>query len=135
GTTNKPFIEELCVDPAIAVATKVLAKNLLNSIADDAVARYGRGRGGGMVIAAPGNAENFADWSDRVPGVTVDLIDHFAELCGLLVPRIIAAFFKMSFSMRSWAFSRCSARRSSAPEPSPTARVPPLPTCVPRFQR
>ena len=89
----------------------MLAKNLLNSISDDAVAGCGRGLGCGMVKAAPGNAENFADRSDRVPGVTVDLIDHFAEWYRLLVPRIIAAFFKTSFSMRSWAFSRCSARR------------------------
>jgi hypothetical protein len=35
----------------------------------------------------------------------MNLINHLAKPCGLLVPRIIAAFFKMSFSMRNWAFS------------------------------
>jgi|GEM_PF-1832769 len=44
----------------------------------------------------------------------MDVGDHFPKLAWVLVPRIIAAFFKMSFSALSRAFSRRRERRSSA---------------------
>ena len=135
GTTKDAIFSEIPADPPVAVAASVMSEDPFNPLPNVLVGEFrSRGRGR-VVVAAPGKLKHFADRANAVSGVEVDPGYHFAELCGLLVPRIIAAFFKMSFSMRSWAFSRRSARKSSAPERSPTARIPSLPTCVSRFHR
>lgn len=134
-TAGNAIFEEILVNSPVTIAAAVMSKDPFDSLSDVPVGEFrhcGRGR---VVVAAPGKLQHFADRANAVSSIEVDPGYHFAELCGLLVPRIIAAFFKMSFSMRSWAFSRRSARKSSAPERSPTARIPSLPTCVSRFHR
>ncbi len=112
GSTYDTFIDEILVDSTVAIAMKVTVKDLFDLIANfliGAFCRCGRGR---VVVAAARKIEDFADRTDPVTGGCMNDVDHFAELAGLLVPRITAAFFKMSFSMRNWAFSLRSARIS-----------------------
>ncbi|MDH4444093.1 MAG: hypothetical protein QE267_03080, partial [Akkermansiaceae bacterium] len=59
---------------------------------------------------AAGDAEGGADRSDAMAGGLVDVIDHLPELSWGLVPRMTAAFFKMSFSCLRREFSRRRAR-------------------------
>ena len=89
--------------------------------------------GGGVscvVVAAAGDAEGGADLPDSVAGGGVNVSDHFPKFGGVLVPRMTAAFFKMSFSTLRSEFSRRRARSSSAAALSPPARGPSLPSCV-----
>jgi hypothetical protein len=62
--------------------------------------------------------------------VLFNAMNHLAELFGIFVPRIIAAFFKISFSGMRRAFSRRKARKESASDSSPSACCPAVPPCV-----
>jgi len=50
-----------------------------------------------VVVAASGNVKDGTNPPDAVACGLVNVADHFSELGWVLVPRIIAAFFKMSF--------------------------------------
>ena len=83
-----------------------------------------------MVVAAARHAEHLADRAERVSGGTLNLVDHGAESGRGLVPRMTAAFFKMSFSILRRASSRRIARSSSAASRAPPACGPSLPPGV-----
>ena len=51
-----------------------------------------------MVVAAAGHLESLADAPHAVARALGNGVCHLEELSGGLVPRMIAAFFKMSFS-------------------------------------
>ena len=57
------------------------------------------GRGlGGMVMAAAWNLEDLAYTPNAVAATFLYALNHLTKLFGICVPRMIAAFFKMSFS-------------------------------------
>ena len=125
---NDALIVKLLPDPPVSITATMMSEYHLNQI-PDLLIRLLRWCGlGSVVIAAARNAQRITNGADTMAGGLANFLDHFAELCWGLEPRIIAAFFKMSFSCRRRAFSRRRARRSSAPDPSPTARCPTLPT-------
>ena len=61
---------------------------------------------------AAGQLQSPADLAQTASGLVLELQNHLAGLDGGGVPRMTAAFFKMSFSMSRWAF--CLRRRRSA---------------------
>ena len=63
-----------------------------------------------MIEAAARHLEAGTDLPDARAGGLPDIVDHLSELEGSLVPRMTAAFFKMSFSWRRRVFSRRRAR-------------------------
>ena len=112
-------VGEFRADAPIAIAAAMVLEDGFDQVADPAVLGLGgRGRGG-VIEAAAGHLEAGADWTDAIAGGLPDIVDHLAELEGsLVVPRMTAAFFKMSFSWRRRRFSWRRARRSSAAERS-----------------
>ena len=88
------------MDPAVAVTPPVLEEDALDRLANLAVSELCRGRPGRMVVRAARQAQGRADAPDGRPRAVSDGDDHFPDLGLGLVPRITAAFFKMSFS--SW---------------------------------
>ena len=131
GGTDDALVGKLVPDSPVAVTAAVALENALDFHADRFVGRLHGSGGGGVIVAAPGNAEGGADPSDALAGGLVDVADHFAKLGWGLVPRMTAAFFKMSFSWRRRAISRRRARGSSAAAFSPMARPPSLPPRAP----
>lgn len=131
GGAGDLLIGEFLPDSAVAVAAAVPLENGFDVLADLLVCALGEGGCRGVIVAAAGDLESGTDRTDAMAAGVVDVPDHFAELGRSLVPRMTAAFFKMSFSILRRAFSRRRERRSSASLLSPAARSPPLPTCAP----
>jgi hypothetical protein len=107
GGAGDAVIGQVAPDPAVAVAAAMALEDGLDAVADVAVGQLGGGGRGGVIVAAAGDAEHATDASDSLSG-------GGAEVGWGLVPRMIAAFFKMSFSALRRASSRRSARSSSA---------------------
>jgi hypothetical protein len=78
----------------------------------------------GVIVATTRDLKNGTNTSNAMAGALMDYGDHRSELLWALVPRMIAAFFKISFSCLSKASSRRSTVQSSAAGFSPTARCP-----------
>ena len=68
----------------------------------------------GVLVAAAGHTEGDADLTDSVAGGGVSADDHLPKFAGVLVPRMTAAFFKISFSTLKSKFSRRRGYSSSA---------------------
>ena len=83
---------------ALSPAAAVAFENHLDEFADVLVGLLRRGGLGGVVVAAAGHSQDVTDRADAVAGGLADVVNHFAELGWGLVPRMTAAFFKMSFS-------------------------------------
>jgi hypothetical protein len=98
------------VDAAHAVAGAVLAKDVCDGGGELRIVELALAWLGGLIIAAARQLENSADETKAVAGGGVNVVNHRTPLLGVVVPRRIAAFFKMSFS----AWSRATCRRSSA---------------------
>jgi len=128
GANNASFGQHL-PDSAVAIAAAVALENLLDHLPYLLVGELGGCGLSGMVVAASGHLESDTDPADCAAGGMADLLDHFPELGWGLVPRITAAFFKMSFSSLRTAFSRRRKRRSSASGLSSGTRVASLPGC------
>ena len=60
----------------------------------------------GVVVASVGDTEGDADLTHSVAGGGVNAGDHLPKFAGVLVPRMTAAFFKISFSTLRREFSR-----------------------------
>jgi hypothetical protein len=114
GSAGDALIGQIIADPPIAVTAAVMSEDSFDFRTDLLVGRLG-GRGFGcVVIAASRDAEGGADEADAVAGGLVDFADHFSKPGWGLVPRMTAAFFKISFSALRRASSRRRVRRSSA---------------------
>ncbi len=116
-------------DSPVTVATAMLPEDGFNSGSEFLIRTLRSGGFSGMVVAAARHFQHGADDPEGVAGGLADGVHHFPELDGSLVPRMTAAFFKMSFSIWRWALSRRRSRRSSASDLSPPARGHTLPTC------
>ena len=109
------------------------SKDALHDISDLGVGQRCCRWFGCRVKAATGHFEDITDLANAGPAFLSYEQDHLAILLGVLVPRKIAAFFKMSFSTRRSAFSRRRMRSSFASASSSGScwtRRPPLPICA-----
>jgi hypothetical protein len=93
------------------IAAAVTLENGLDFITKRTVGELAVGRLGGVVVTAAGHFEHLANATHTVPGGGMDVLDHGSEFGWGLVPRMTAAFFKMSFSWRRRVSSR---RRASS---------------------
>jgi hypothetical protein len=119
--TNDALDSKLFVDAAVAVAPSMMVKYSADGLTHLGIATLALSWDGGMVVAAAWYLKAAADLAQAVTCTLRNDMDHPAELCWGLLPRIIAAFFKMSFSAWRRAFSRRNARKASASDCSPTA--------------
>ncbi len=98
GAADDAFCRELLPDATVTVAPSVMMEDGADGLGQRSILHAAlRGRGG-VVIAAARHLENRADTAHTVPCGVGDGGDHLAQLSWGLEPRIIAAFFKMSFS-------------------------------------
>jgi len=144
GGARHPTVGQFLSKPAVAIASgssvhlpplvpsassAVAPEDGLDQVAKVSVGNLPRGGGRRVVEAAAGLAEHGADLADTAAGFLRDELDHRAAPGWGLVPKMTAAFFKMSFSNLRLAISRRNLGTSSAPGGSPPARNPPLPRC------
>ncbi len=87
------------VDSPVAVAPAMLSKDGFHSGFEFIIRTLRGGAFSGMEVAAARHFQHGADDPERVAGGLADGVHHFPELDGSLVPRMSAAFFKMSFSI------------------------------------
>jgi len=128
GSAYHPLIGENLSQAAVAVAPPMALEDGLDQIPDAGVGELGRGGCAGVIEAAAGMAEHRAYLADAAAGFLSNGLDHRAAAGWGRVPRMTAAFFKMSFSSLRLAISRRSLGSSSTAASSPTARSPSLPT-------
>ena len=93
-------------DSAIPVAFSIQVKNLLNPVGDFAIICFPGGFGGSLVEAASGVAEDFANPSTAGLCFRSDGKNHRPAFGWIFVPRMTAAFLKISLSSLRSAFSR-----------------------------
>ena len=106
GAQVTPRSERSSAEAAVAVASAVAPEDGLDQVAKAGVGDLRRGGCGGVVEAAAGLAEHGTDLADAAAGFLGDELDHRAAPGWGLVPRMTAAFFKMSFSSLRLAISR-----------------------------
>ena len=82
------------------------SKHGLNEIANPRIGYLDRGGCGGVIEAAAGFSKYGANPADTASGFLNKKLDHRAAPSWVLVPRITAAFFKMSFSSLRLVTSR-----------------------------
>jgi hypothetical protein len=92
----------------------VAPEDSLDEVADVGVGDLGHGGCAGVVKAAASLAEHFTNLAHTGSGFPGYELDHRAAPGWGLVPRMTAAFFKMSFSSLRLATSRRSRRSTTA---------------------
>jgi len=105
GASQAP-IGEFDRQMAVAVASAVAPEDGLDEFTKMHVGDLSHGGGGGVVEAAAGFLEDRAHLANTAAGLLRDELDHRPAPGWGLVPRMTAVFFKMSFSILSWAWSR-----------------------------
>ncbi|MGK0189487.1 MAG: hypothetical protein ACI9R3_005304 [Verrucomicrobiales bacterium] len=102
------MIREFVVNFSIAVSLAIACENFLDEIANLMVGNLHERFLRGMIEAAAWHAEGTTNFSDTASSFSLNTENHIAALDWglLLVPRITAAFFKLSFSSLRWATSR-----------------------------
>ena len=96
------------------LARTLTSKNRLDLITKFPVTELPGRRSGCVIVAAARKFQGGANPANAVASLLVDGHDHFPDLDWGVVPRISAAFFKMSFSTFRLATSCRSLRSSSA---------------------
>src|SRR5688500_12505172 len=102
----------------------------LDQVPQASIGELGRGGCGSVVEAAASLPKRLTDFSNTAASLLREELDHRPSPAWGLVPRMTAAFFKMSFSSLRLVFSRRKRRSSSAAGTSPSARSPSLPSCA-----
>ena len=111
--TDHAPVGEFLADPAVAVAAAVAFEDGFNERAKLGVGALGGSRCGGVIEAAARQFQGGTHRPHTAAGLPGDLGDHRASGERGLVPRMMAAFFKMSFSSLRWEFSRRSRANSA----------------------
>ena len=105
GGADDAMVGKLVFDSAVTIATAIMLKNGLDFPANFLVRRLHGSGCRGVVVAASRNVKDGTNPPDAVACGLVNVADHFSEFGWVRAPRIIAVFFKMSFSALSRALS------------------------------